>query len=117
MRPGRTKIPDDKALPQIERLLDADAVAPSLERMLGGDAGISSVRVAYVRYRPAKRLLVVYELRVRGRDGERRCPGEQRRAGPRRSGQLGLPASRWQHASPAARWRARRSRTTPTSRR
>jgi len=25
VRPGRTKIPDDKALPQIERLLDAAA--------------------------------------------------------------------------------------------
>jgi hypothetical protein len=62
VRPDRTKIPDDKALPQIERLLDADAVAPVLERMLGRETGISSVRVAYVRYRPAKRLLVVYEL-------------------------------------------------------
>jgi hypothetical protein len=62
VRQGRTRIPDDKALPQIERLLDADAVAPVLERMLGGERGVSSVRVAYVRYRPAKRLLVVYEL-------------------------------------------------------
>jgi hypothetical protein len=57
------KIPDDKALPQIERLLDADAVVPALERTLGRDPGISSVRITYVRYRPAKRLLVVYELR------------------------------------------------------
>ena len=62
MRPDRTKIPDDKALPQIERLLDADAVAPVLQRMLGQDTSISSVRIAYVRYRPAKRLLVMYEL-------------------------------------------------------
>jgi Ser/Thr protein kinase RdoA (MazF antagonist) len=66
VRPGRTRIPDDTSLPQIERLLDADAVAPVLERMLGGDIGISSVRVAYVRYRPAKRLLVVYELECGG---------------------------------------------------
>jgi Ser/Thr protein kinase RdoA (MazF antagonist) len=66
VRPGRTRIPDDKALPQIERLLDGDAVAPVLERMLGDDADISSVRVAYVRYRPAKRLLVVYELECGG---------------------------------------------------
>ena len=62
MRPDRTKIPDDKALPQIERLLDADAVAPVLQRMLGQETSISSVRIAYVRYRPAKRLLVMYEL-------------------------------------------------------
>jgi Ser/Thr protein kinase RdoA (MazF antagonist) len=62
VRPDRTKIPDDKALPQIERLLDADAVAPVLQRMLGQDTSISSVRIAYVRYRPAKRLLVMYEL-------------------------------------------------------
>jgi Ser/Thr protein kinase RdoA (MazF antagonist) len=66
VRPGLTRIPDDKALPQIERLLDADAVAPVLEHMLGDDTGISSVRVAYVRYRPGKRLLVVYELESGG---------------------------------------------------
>jgi len=62
VRPDRTRIPDDKALPQIERLLDADAVGPVLQRMLGQETRISSVRVAYVRYRPAKRLLVTYEL-------------------------------------------------------
>jgi hypothetical protein len=66
VRPGLTRIPDDKALPQIEQLLDADTVAPVLERMLGDDRGLSSVRVAYVRYRPAKRLLVVYELECGG---------------------------------------------------
>ena len=63
MRPDRPQIPHDKALSQIERLLDADAVAPVLQRMLGRETRIASVRVAYVRYRPAKRLLVVYELR------------------------------------------------------
>jgi len=51
VRPDRPQIPDDQALPQIERLLDADAVAPVLERMLGRETGIASVRVAYVRYR------------------------------------------------------------------
>jgi Phosphotransferase enzyme family len=66
VRQGRTRIPDDKALPQIERLLDTDAVAPALERMLGDETGIASVRVAYVRYRPGKRLLVVYELECGG---------------------------------------------------
>ena len=66
MRPGRIRIPDDKALPQIERLLDVDAISPILERMLGDDRRVSSVSVAYVRYRPAKRLLVLYELDCAG---------------------------------------------------
>jgi hypothetical protein len=65
-RPDLTRIPEDKALPQIERLLDVDAVAPVLERMLGDDREITSLRIAYVRYRPAKRLLVVYELECGG---------------------------------------------------
>lgn len=91
MQPGRTKIPEDAALPQIERLLDADAVGPVLERMLGSDEGLTSIRVAYVRYRPAKRLLVVYELQC---GGETTSAIAQANSGGRDlAGRAALPAS------------------------
>jgi phosphotransferase family enzyme len=54
--------PRDEALPQMSRLLDTGAVAAVLERMLDEEAGLSSIRIRYLRYRPAKRLVVHYEV-------------------------------------------------------
>jgi hypothetical protein len=55
-------IPEDKALPQMGRLLNAEAMAPVLGRLLEDEWAVASVRISYLRYRPGKRLLVCYEV-------------------------------------------------------
>jgi len=57
----RQSIPDDKALPQMPRLLDVEAMAPVLEGMLE-ESTLAAVRISYLRYRPGRRLLVCYEV-------------------------------------------------------
>jgi Phosphotransferase enzyme family len=58
----RQSIPDDKALPQMPRLLDVEAMAPVLEGMLEEESTLAGVRISYLRYRPGRRLLVCYEV-------------------------------------------------------
>ena len=60
----RQFIPEDKALPQLGRLLDAEAMAPVLGRMLEEESALAAVRIGYLRYRPGKRLLVSYEVEI-----------------------------------------------------
>jgi hypothetical protein len=60
----RQAVPEDKALPQLGRLLDAEAMAPVLGRMLDGSSAPDAIRVSYVRYRPGRRLLVSYEVQA-----------------------------------------------------
>ena len=57
----RQSIPDDKALPQMPRLLDVETMAPVLEGMLE-ESTLAAVRISYLRYRPGRRLLVCYEV-------------------------------------------------------
>ena len=58
----RELIPEDKALPQMPQLLDAEAMAPVLEPMLAEESTLAAVRIGYLRYRPGRRLLVCYEV-------------------------------------------------------
>ena len=60
----RQSLPRDEALPQMPRLLDAEAMAPVLERLLDGESALSAVRVSYLRYRPGKRLFVCYDVEI-----------------------------------------------------
>ena len=59
---GRVAPPPDAALPQLERLLDADEMAPVLRRSLGWDAPSPMVRVHSVRYRPSGSVVVHYAV-------------------------------------------------------
>jgi len=58
----QSTIPEDKALPQMPRLLDVEAMAPVLEGMLEQESTLAAVRISYLRYRPGRRLLVCYEV-------------------------------------------------------
>jgi Ser/Thr protein kinase RdoA (MazF antagonist) len=60
----RTALPLDEALPQLQRLLDPDAMAPFFESMLDGALPVGAVQIAYVRYKPGRRLLVSYDVDV-----------------------------------------------------
>ena len=60
------QIAPDPALPQLPVLLDGEAIAPVLAGTLGRD--VAGIRIAYVTYDPAERVLVHYEVDV---DGER----------------------------------------------
>ncbi|MET0512698.1 MAG: phosphotransferase [Thermoleophilaceae bacterium] len=57
----RQSIPEDKALPQMPRMLDVEAMAPVLEGMLE-ESTVAAVRISYLRYRPGRRLLVCYDV-------------------------------------------------------
>ena len=46
--PRRSHVPADPALPQLNRLLDAEAMRPVLDRSLGGRTAIEELRVARV---------------------------------------------------------------------
>lgn len=54
--------PEDNALPQLQRLLDPDAMAPVLGRMLDGRSAPDAIRINYLRYKPGRRLLVCYRV-------------------------------------------------------
>lgn len=61
--------PTDPALPQLNRLLDAEAMAPVLARSLGREDGVEAVSVARVLYKPRTRIAVHFRALV---DGARR---------------------------------------------
>jgi aminoglycoside phosphotransferase len=60
----------DPAVPQRDHLLDLDRIAHRLSDRLGshGSVHIRSCRLGSVCYQPAKRLRVVYQLEIDGRD-------------------------------------------------
>jgi ATP-binding cassette subfamily B protein len=68
-RTGLTpRMPVDRQLPQLRRLLDRDEMTAALARTLDPSASLSDVEVLDVRYKPADRLTVHYRARVDGRE-------------------------------------------------
>lgn len=63
---GRTPIPRDEALPQMEALLDPDRMASVLGASLGRDEALPRVEIPYNRYKPDQNLAVHYEVSVDG---------------------------------------------------
>ena len=55
-------VPPDPALPQLQALLDSDLMAGILGHSLTPDARTPDVRVGFVRYRPARSVVVGYEV-------------------------------------------------------
>ena len=96
--------PHDEALPQLAQLLDGEAVRPLLERSFGEPGSLGAVRVAYVRYRPRKRVLVAYEVE---HGDERLRPVAQAAPGDSLRRRAERPASRALASLAAARCRAR----------
>lgn len=60
------RLPHDEGLPQLRRLLDSDAMAAVLARSLTPASLVSNVRILYLRYKPAIRLVVRYSVTVGG---------------------------------------------------
>jgi Phosphotransferase enzyme family len=54
------RVPADEGLPQLRRLLDPDAMRSVLARSLPPRSSVSEVRIRYLRYKPATRLVVRY---------------------------------------------------------
>jgi ATP-binding cassette, subfamily B, bacterial len=65
-RPPRS-VPPDPALPQLNRLLDTEAMRPVLERSLGRDVALEELRIARVAYKPRRRVAVHFQAQVDGR--------------------------------------------------
>lgn len=65
---GRTSPlpPYDPGLPQLQRLLDPEAVAPLLQRSLGAELGVGEVRPRSITYKPGRKLAVVYDVAIDG---------------------------------------------------
>lgn len=59
--------PSDPALPQLNRLLDTEAMAPVLARSLGRDSTVEELCVARVLYKPRRRIAVHFHALVDGR--------------------------------------------------
>lgn len=59
-----TSLPADPALAQLTSLLDPELMSGILARALDGDLPDPEVGIGYLRYRPARSLLVVYEVRL-----------------------------------------------------
>lgn len=59
-----TLLPADPALPQLSSLLDSELMGAIFARSLGGGARDHEVEIRYLRYRPGRSLLVVYEVRL-----------------------------------------------------
>lgn len=70
MRPRSIALAPDPAVPQRDHLMDLDAIARLLSMRLGrhGSIPIRSCRLGCVTYRPGKRLRVVYQVGIDGRD-------------------------------------------------
>lgn len=70
MTPQPVVLAPDPAVPQRDHLLDPGKIAHRLATRLGirGSVHIGSCRLGSICYRPGKRLRVVYQLRVNGRD-------------------------------------------------
>ena len=64
--PGRPPAPKDPALPQLDRLIEADAMLPVLTRSLGREAAIEDLRVVRVSYRPRRQIAVHFRAIVDG---------------------------------------------------
>jgi hypothetical protein len=62
----RAPAPIDPALPQLNRLLDAEAMTPVLARSLGRDDGVAEVSVARVLYKPRRQVAVHFHALVDG---------------------------------------------------
>jgi hypothetical protein len=60
------EIPNDEAIPQMDLLLDTDAVTPVLERSLGRGASIEATQIRYLRYKEGRGVLVRYEVTIDG---------------------------------------------------
>jgi hypothetical protein len=63
-----TAAPSDPALPQLNQLLDTEAMAPVLARSLGNESAVEELRVERVLYKPRRRIAVHFQALV---DGER----------------------------------------------
>lgn len=59
-----TSIPPDRALPHAPSLFDPDLMSAILGRSLPPDRRPRDVRIKYVRYRPAKSIVVTYKITV-----------------------------------------------------
>jgi hypothetical protein len=59
-----TSLPADPALPQLTSLLDSELMSGFLARAIHGNLPDPEVEIGYLRYRPARSLLVVYEVRL-----------------------------------------------------
>jgi hypothetical protein len=59
--------PTDPALPQLNRLLDMEAMAPVLARSLGRESAVEELCVARVFYKPRRRIAVHFHALVDGR--------------------------------------------------
>jgi energy-coupling factor transporter ATP-binding protein EcfA2 len=66
-RRPRPAVPRDPALPQLNRLLEAEAMLPVLARSLGRPAALEELRVARVSYKPGRRVAVHFSAVVDGR--------------------------------------------------
>lgn len=64
--PTPTPIPRDEALPQMQQLLDPEAIAPVLASTLGPEAELGNVTINYLRYKPGLNLCVHYTADVSG---------------------------------------------------
>lgn len=64
---GRPAVPPDPALPQLNRLLETEAMRPVLARSLGRRAELEDVRIARVTYKPGRRISVHFSAVVDGR--------------------------------------------------
>jgi ATP-binding cassette subfamily B protein len=58
--------PPDAALPQMPQLLDPDEMAVAFRRSLGKETSTPEVRIRYLRYKPRKDLVVLYDVTVEG---------------------------------------------------
>ena len=70
MRSHPATLAPDPAVPQRDHLLDVDTIAHRLSKRLGsqGSVHIRSCRLGSICYQPARRLRVVYELNIGGRE-------------------------------------------------
>lgn len=59
-----TSLPADPALPQLTSLLDPELMRGILARAIAEDLPGPEVEIGYLRYRPARSLLVAYEVRL-----------------------------------------------------
>jgi hypothetical protein len=61
-----TEIPHDDAIPQMQLLLDTDAMTAVLQRSLGSHTSISACEIRYLRYKQGRSVLVRYEVTIDG---------------------------------------------------
>jgi hypothetical protein len=59
-----TSLPADPALPQLASLLDAGLIRDVLARSIDSDLQGPEVEIGYLRYRPTRSLVVVYDVRL-----------------------------------------------------